>query len=400
MDRMSITQNPKAQIMFGRWPQFTEEQVEAAAAVLRSGAVNYWTGEQGHLFEREYAAYLGMKHAIAVSNGTAALELALRALGIGPGDDVITTCRTFIASASCIVAVGATPVLADVDRDSQDLTAESIRRKLTPRTKAIIAVHLAGWPCDMDPILDLAKSNHLAVIEDCAQAHGARYKGRPVGSMGDINAFSFCQDKIITTAGEGGLVTTNNDSLWEKAWAYKDHGKGFDAVYRREHSPGFRWLHESFGTNMRMTEVQAAVGRIALRHLDEWVTKRRQNAGFWTEGLKDLKAVRLTVPPDFIYHSYYKYYVFIVPAMLRLGWNRDRIMCEIEETGVPCSVGSCSEIYRERAFEATGSVCETLPNAQELGLTSLMFLVHPTLSAADTGYMIATARNVIAKATR
>jgi dTDP-4-amino-4,6-dideoxygalactose transaminase len=252
----------------------------------------------------------------------------------------------------------------------------------------------------MDPILELAKSNHLAVIEDCAQAHGARYKGRPVGSMGDINAFSFCQDKIITTAGEGGLVTTNDDSLWEKAWAYKDHGKSFDAVYRREHSPGFRWLHESFGTNMRMTEVQSAVGRIALRHLDEWVTKRRQNAEFWTEGLKDLKAVRLTVPPDFIYHSYYKYYVFIVPTMLRVGWNRDRIMCEIEEAGVPCSVGSCSEIYLERAFQDACIACEPLPNAREMGLTSLAFLVHPTLSEEDTRYMIATTRNVIAKATR
>jgi dTDP-4-amino-4,6-dideoxygalactose transaminase len=328
------------------------------------------------------------------------LELALRALCIGPGDEVITTCRSFIASASCIVAVGAIPVLADVDRDSQDITAESILRKLTPRTKAIIAVHLAGWPCDMDPIVELAKANGLAIIEDCAQAHGARYKGRAVGSMGDINAFSFCEDKIITTAGEGGLVTTNDDSLWEKAWAYKDHGKSFDAVYRRKHSPGFRWLHESFGTNMRMTEVQAAVGRVALRHLDEWVTKRRQNADFWNEELKDLNAVRLTVPPDDIYHSYYKYYVFIVPEMLRPGWSRDRIMCEIEEAGVPCSVGSCSQIYRERAFESSGFACEALPNARELGLTSLMFLVHPTLSEEDTRYMIVATRNVIAKATR
>jgi hypothetical protein len=400
MDRMNNPANPEARVNLGRWPCFSDEQIEAAVEVLRSGAVNYWTGEQGRTFEREYAASLGVKHAVAVSSGTAALEIALRALGIGPGDEVITTCRTFIASASCIVAVGATPVLADVDLDSQNVTAESIQRKITPRTKAIIAVHLAGWPCDMDPILDLAKSNHLAVIEDCAQAHGARYKGRPVGSMGDINAFSFCQDKIMTTAGEGGLVTTNSDALWEKAWAYKDHGKSFDAVYKREHSPGFRWLHESFGTNMRMTEVQAAVGRVALRHLDEWVTKRRQNADFWKEGLKDLKAVRLTLPPDSIYHSYYKYYVFIVPAMLRPDWSRDRIMCEINDAGVPCSVGSCSEIYQERAFQDAGIACETLPNARELGSTSLAFLVHPTLSEEDTRRMIGVARSVIAKATR
>jgi len=236
---MSSVVNSHVQAPLSPWPYFSDEQVEAAVAVLRSGAVNYWTGDQGRLFEREYAAYLGTKHAVAVSNGTVALELALRALDIGPGAEVITPSRTFIASTSCIVSVGATPVLADVDPLSQNITAETILCKLSPRTKAIIAVHLAGWPCDMDPILEIAKAKGLAVIEDCAQAHGARYKGRPVGSMGDINAFSFCQDKIITTAGEGGLVATNDDILWENAWAYKDHGKSVDAVYRREHPPVF-----------------------------------------------------------------------------------------------------------------------------------------------------------------
>jgi len=398
--QMSSALNTHARVPLSPWPHFSDEQVEAAVSVLRSGAVNYWTGEQGRLFEREYAAYLGTKHAIAVSNGTVALELALRSLGIGPGAEVITSSRTFIASASCIVAVGAAPILADVDPVSQNITAENIRRKLTPRTKAIIAVHLAGWPCDMDPILELAKENSLVVIEDCAQAHGAKYKGRPVGSMGDMNAFSFCQDKIITTAGEGGLVATNDDSLWEKAWAYKDHGKSIDAVYRRAHPPGFRWLHESFGTNWRMTEVQAAVGRVALRHLDDWVIQRRRNVASWNDGLKELKSVRLALPPDGIYHSYYKYYIFIAPHALRPGWSRDRIMQEINRAGVPCSVGSCSEIYRERAFQTLGAAPDPLPTARNLGLTSLMFLVHPTLREEETRYMIATARNVIAKATR
>ena len=397
---MSSILNSHAQVPFSPWPHFTDEQIEAAAAVLRSGAVNYWTGEQGRHFESEYAAYLGIKHTIAVSNGTVALELALRALGTGPGDEVITPSRTFIASTSCIVTVGATPVLADVDPDSQVITAETIRRKLTPRTKAIIAVHLAGWPCNMDPILELAKANGLAVIEDCAQAHGARFKGRPVGSMGDVNAFSFCQDKIITTAGEGGLVATNNDSLWEKAWAYRDHGKSIDAVYKREHPPGFRWLHESFGTNSRITEVQAAIGRVALHHLDEWVVQRRRNASLWNEGLKDLKSVRLTIPPADSYHSYYKYYIFVRTEMLRPTWSRDRIMQEIDSAGVPCSVGSCSEIYLERAFQTLGPVPDPLPTARELGLTSLMFLVHPTLREEETRHMIAVTRNVIAKATR
>lgn len=397
---MSSIAESQVQASLGVWPYFTEEQIEAAAAVLRSGEVNYWTGAQGRLFESEYAAYLGTRHAIAVANGTVALELALRSLGVGPGDEVITTSRTFIASASCIVAVGATPVLADVDPVSQNITAESIRCKLTPRSKAIIAVHLAGWPCDMDSILDLAKANNLFVVEDCAQAHGAKYKGRPVGSMGHIGAFSFCQDKIITTAGEGGLVVTDSDELWEKAWAYKDHGKSFEAVYKKQHPPGFRWLHESFGTNWRMTEVQSAVGRIALRHLDEWVTKRRRNADLWNEGLKGLSSIRLTIPPAGTFHSYYKYYVFIEPSALRAGWSRDRIMQEISSQGVPASVGSCSEIYLEQAFRGLDSAFDPLPNARSLGRTSLMFHVHPTLSENDTRYMIAAAKNVIEKATR
>ena len=218
--------------------------------------------------------------------------------------------------------------------------------------------------------------------------------------MGDINAFSFCQDKIITTAGEGGLVVTDKDELWEKAWAYKDHGKSFEAVYKKRHPPGFRWLHESFGTNWRMTEVQSAVGRIALRHLDGWVTQRRRNADLWNEGLKGLQSIRLTIPPANVFHSYYKYYVFLEPSALQAEWSRDRIMQEIARQGVPVSVGSCSEIYLEQAFRTLDSTFDPLPNARSLGLTSLMFQVHPTLSEKETGYMIAVANNVIAKATR
>lgn len=249
------------------WPFFADDEIEAAVQVLRSGRVNYWTGTVGRLFEKEFAAFVGCDHAVAVVNGTAALECALKALGIGPGDEVITTSRTFIASASCAVMLGARPVIADVDHDSQNITAESISRVLTPRTKAIVAVHLAGWPCEMDEILALAHERGIKVVEDCAQAVGATYKGRPIGSLGDVAAFSFCQDKIMTTAGEGGMVTTNSAELWNSMWSLKDHGKSYVAVYHREHAPGFRWLHESFGTNWRLTEVQSAVGRIQLRKL-------------------------------------------------------------------------------------------------------------------------------------
>jgi len=377
------------------WPFFEKDEIEAVTRVLHSGKVNYWTGEECRKFEQEYAESIGVKHAIALANGTVALELALRSLNIGPGDEVVTTSRTFIASASCAVSVGARPVMADVDRDSQNVTADTIRAVLTPRTKAIIAVHLAGWPCDMDPILDLAREHGLKVIEDCAQAHGAMYKGRPVGSMGDLAAFSFCQDKIITTGGEGGLLAMNDETHWKSAWAYKDHGKSYDAVYNYHHKPGFRWLHESFGTNWRMTEMQAAIGRVALRKLPSWVAKRRENAKILCDGFAEVPGLRVPLPGSSIAHSYYKFYTFVRPETLRSGWSRDRIMAEICGAGVPCSVGSCSEIYEEKAFKNSGWEHSPRPVAKELGETSLMFLVHPTLSKASLHHVVDTVKKIL-----
>jgi hypothetical protein len=367
---------------FAPWPFFDLDEIEAATAPLHSGRVNYWTGTEGREFEKEFAAFTGCSYAIALANGTVALELALYALGIGPGDEVITTCRTFIASASCIVMRGAIPVMADVDSFSQNITADTIRPHITPRTKAIICVHLAGWPCDMDPILNLAREHGLKVIEDCAQAHGAVYKGRPVGSLGDAAAFSFCQDKIMTTGGEGGMLTTNDEKLWRKAWEFKDHGKSFDSVYHRQHPPGFRWLHESFGTNWRLTEIQSAIGRVQLRKLPEWTQKRQQNADILTAGFSQLSALRITPPPLDVSHAFYKYYTFVRSEMLKTGWGRDRIMHAISVEGIPCFSGSCSEIYLEKAFEGLRPALR-LPVARELGENSLMFLVHPSLSEKD-----------------
>lgn len=380
------------------WPFYADDEIAAASRVLASGKVNYWTGNEGRQFEEEYAAHLGRQHAIAVANGTLALELALKVLGVGPGDEVVTTPRTFVASASCAISVGARPVFADIDRDSQNITAETIERVLTPKTKAIIAVHLAGWPCDMDPILELARSRGIFVIEDCAQAHGATYKGKPVGSFGDIAAFSFCQDKIITTAGEGGLVALDSTAQFEQGWAYKDHGKSFDAVYRRSHAPGFRWLHESFGTNWRLTEIQSAIGRIQLRKLPSWIAARRENANTLNRAFADLPGVRLTLPPADVGHAYYKYYFFLEPSELQDGWSRNRIMEDINARGVLCQVGSCSEIYLEKAFPESLRPTRRLPVAKELGETSLLLLVHPTLTAEQVEFASQTVRDVIMQA--
>lgn len=386
---------------FPPWPSFTREEASAVRDVILSNKVNYWTGNIGREFETDYAQYTGRRHAIALHNGTLALELALNCFGIGPGDEVITSPRTFIASASCVVMRGAKPIFADVDRDSQNITAASIERVLTQRTKAIIPVHLAGWPCEMDKIMELAKQYDLVVIEDCAQAHGATFKGRPVGSFGHAAAFSFCQDKIITTGGEGGMLVLDDEQAWERAWAFKDHGKNFHAVYNREHSPGFRWVHESFGTNWRMLEIQAVIGRLQLKKLGGWVSKRGNNATILTEGFGNISALRVPQPTVEIGHAYYKYYAFVIPDRLREGWGRDRILREINDAGVPCFSGSCSEIYLERAFDVPGlRPAERLQVAKELGDTSLMFLVHPTLGPGEMGKTVDVVGKIMSKATR
>jgi len=385
---------------FAPWPVLDEEMVEVVSSVLRSGKVNYWTGQEGRQFETEFANFVGVDHAVAVANGTVALELALHALGVGTGDDVVLTSRTFVASASSVVVRGARPVFADVDPVSQNVTAKAIEAALTPKTKAIIAVHLAGWPCDMAPIMALAEDRGLKVVEDCAQAHGATYKGRVVGSLGDAAAFSFCQDKIMTTGGEGGMVVTNNADVWRRAWSYKDHGKDWDTVYNNEHPPGFRWLHESFGTNWRLTEMQSAIGRVMLQRLPDWISTRREHARRLNQGLSRISAFRVTVPPDNIQHAYYKYYVFVRPERLTDGWNRDRIMEAVAAEGIPCYSGSCSEIYLESAFPSEWRPARRLPVAKELGETSLMFLVHPTLSRENMEDTWKTVENVMSVAAK
>ena len=369
---------------FSPWPSFTEEEANAVRDVVLSNKVNYWTGQECREFEKEFAIWADSNYAIALGNGTLALDLALKALDVGVGDEVIVTPRTFLASVSSVVTAGATPIFADVDLNSQNIEAADIEKVLTPKTKAVVVVHLAGMPADMDSIMALSQKHGFFVIEDCAQAHGATYKGQSVGSIGHIGAWSFCQDKIMTTGGEGGMVTTNDEVLWRKMWSYKDHGKSYEAVYERDHKPGFRWLHESFGTNWRMTEMQAAIGRIQLTRMLDWTSKRQANAKAIDEVAKLSPLVRTVNVPDDVEHAEYKHYIFIKPEYLKDGWSRDRIVDEINANGVPCFQGSCSEVYLEKAFDNTGWRPEVrLPNAVELGETSLMLLVHPTLTPQE-----------------
>ena len=365
---------------FSPWPSFTLEESKAVEKVLLSNKVNYWTGNECREFEKEFAAWTNTKYAVALANGTLALESAFKSLNIGKNDEVIVTSRSYIASISSIINAGATPIFVDVDLSSQNITPDSISSSITNKTKAIVCVHLAGWPCEMDEILSIAKHHNLFIIEDCAQAHGAIYKGKPVGSFGHIGCWSFCQDKIMTTGGEGGMITTNDENIWRKVWAYKDNGKSYEAVYRRKHPKGYKWIHDSFGSNWRMTEMQAAIGRIQLKKMSDWHKTRLDNANKIWNAAKKNKIFRVPDLPGHIEHGAYKCYFFVKGSQNL----RDLVITKLNDEGLPCYTGSCSEVYLEKAFENTNFIPKIrLKNAKKLGETSLMFLVHPTLTKEE-----------------
>ncbi len=360
------------------WPQFEADEVDAASAVLRSGKVNYWTGTIGRDFEAAFARFIGVPHAIAVSNGTIAIELGLAALGIGPGDEVVVPSSTFVATASAVLSLGATPVFADLCERSGNLTPETVAAVATARTRAVIAVHLGGWPARVVELGALCRKRGWWFLEDCAQAHGARVDGRSIGSFGDVAAFSFCQDKIMTTAGEGGMVVTSDTTLARRIWSAKDHGKSWHAVYERKHPPGFRWLHETLGTNARMTEMQAAVGLTQLNKLETWVGRRREHASIVRTALERYDAMWVPRPPEGVRGAFYRLYARVRPEALKPGWTRDRIMVALDAEGLPCRVGSCAEVYKEGVFSDLPT--PSCPVASTLTETALAFTTHPTLT--------------------
>jgi len=385
------------------WPAPGASELAAVTRVLESGRLNYWTGTEGKSLESDYAHQLGRAHGIVLANGTLALELALRAFGIGAGDEVVVPARTYIATASAVVAVGAAPVIADVDTTSGTITAQTVEAVLSPATRAIIPVHLGGWPVDMEPIVALAQARDLIVIEDCAQAHGATCGGRPVGALeSHAAAFSFCQDKIVP-AGEGGLLVLDDAEAFARAWAYKDHGKSLAKVTaaQAQSGPTFRWLHDSFGSNWRMPELAAAVARAGFHRLPEWHVARTRNARRLVAGLADIDALRIPLPGSDCEHAFYRLYAYVRPERLAEGWDRDRITAAITAEGVACQYGSCAEIYREQAFAGSGlGPSERLPGARELHDTAIAFFVHPTLGDAEIDDTIAAVHKVMEVAAR
>ncbi len=382
------------------WPSFDQEMITAVTKTLKTGAVNQWTGKHVYAFEEEYAKALGVKHAIAMTNGSVTMDVALRVLGVVPGDEVIVTCRSFVVSASCVGLTGAVPVFADVDPITGNITAETIAKVITKKTKGVIVVHLGGWPCDMDEIVKLCRSKKIFLFEDCAQAHGATYKGKPIGSFGDFSSFSFCQDKIFTTGGEGGLLATNKTKLWKKAWSLKDHGRDLDIVRSRKTGTGFVWMVNSFGTNYRMTEMQAAIGRIFLKRLDAMIAMRRQHASMLDDAFEKIDGLVVTRPPADIEPAYYKYYIQVDSKQLKKGLSRDIILQKLSKAGIPCGIGACPELYKEKAFKKQRKQLGLAPqkrlvNARRLGERSMMFQVHPTLSRQWIKYVIDVMQNIV-----
>ena len=367
------------------WPKYNKDEIEKVKEILLSGKVNYWNGNEGISFEKEFADWCSTKYAICLANGTLALTAAYKAIGISEGDEVITTPRTFIATSSSLVLLKAKPIFADVDKDSGCITAETIEPLITKRTKAISVVHLGGWPANMPSICKLAKLYGISVIEDCSQAHGGaiivKDKITSIGSFGDVATWSFCLDKIISTGGEGGMVTTNNENIWNYIWSYKDHGKDWHATKEVSHPPGFRWLHNEFGTNNRLTEMQSAIGRIQLKKISETNSLRERNAIIIASYLRNCPLVRIPWPASNFKSAWYKFYCYINPERLKSNWNRDRILSEMQEEGIQSFSGSCGEIYQEKCFINAGLYPEKrLPVAKMLSETSLMFLIHPTIS--------------------
>jgi dTDP-4-amino-4,6-dideoxygalactose transaminase len=387
---------------------YSLKQIRNVIQVIKKNKTNYWTGQECKKFEKEFSKFHDTKYSIAVSNGSVALEIALKALNLEKTDTVIVTPRSFIISASCVLNLGLKPVFADVDENG-NLSIDGIKKVFNKKIKAIIIVHLNGLPCDLDPILKFVKKNKLFLIEDCSQAHGAVYKNKKVGSFGHISTWSFCQDKIISTGGEGGMISTNNKKLWLKCWSLKDHGKNYHSVFYKKHKIGFRWLHDQLGSNYRMTEMQAVLGREQLKTLDQQIKKRNIIANLYINRLKDYyqKFDVINVPNfkhqtcslkknlkscDKCRHSYYRLNLFINIKKI----NQIKLIEELNKKKINCGVGACPEIYREKVFKKLKFYPKKrLVNAKLLGKSSIVFPINPNRSLVNIKSEIDSIRKIL-----
>ena len=381
------------------WPHYETDEVLAVSEILKSGKVNYWTGSIGRQFEESFSKWCGTKYSYSLANGTLALDVAYRSLNLADNDEIITTPRTFIATASTLSVLGLKPIFADVDFDSGNITAETIEPLINKKTKAISVVHLGGWPANLIEIKDIAKAYNLKLIEDCSQAHGAKINGLNVGSIGDIGTWSFCQDKILSTGGEGGMITTSHENIGAFISSWRDHGKDIKKMFTKNQSSAFRYIHDNLGLNYRMTEIQSKIGDMQLKKLSTWHKKRSFNANQIANALKQCKNVRVPLPSPPFEHAWYKFYAYLIPDALAEGWDRERILFEFNKEKTPVFSGSCSEIYLEKCM-SNSYQNKQLSNAKSLGDTSLMFLVHPTIDKKSLDTYISKIVHVLNKACR
>ena len=352
MSELAINGGPKVVTKpLGTWPCFSEKAIKDVEAVLRSGKVNYWTGPAGMAFEKEFASWQGSKFAVSVNTGTAALHVALTALGIGPGDEVIVPSYTFIATGFSVVQAGAIPRFADVNIEDHCISVESAEKLVTSRTKAIMPVHLYGNVCDMDKVSAFAKKHGLYVIEDNAEAFGGTYKGKNTGTLGDIAGCSFCQNKTFTTGGEGGMVTTDDEDLAWNARSFRDHG--YDVKTRLsllELEQKLPYIHNMVGWNYRMTEMQSAIGLAELERMENWnMPTRRRNAEIILNKLRDLPSVKyLPVDTEERRNGWY---------VLAISLDIENMACDIEQfvaaataEGAPVWKVFWPQCHTERAY--------------------------------------------------
>ena len=403
-------------IPFSHWPFFAQDEIDAAIAPLRLGKVNYWTGKRGMEFEAKWAEWIGAKMAISCTNGTAALQIAISSLGIGPGDEMIVPSYSFIASSFAIVQAGAIPVFADVT-DDHTIDPKSIEVHIGPRTKGIVVVHLYGVVADMGPILDIARKHRLKVVEDCAQCVGGEYKGIKVGLVGDAGCFSFCQSKHFTTGGEGGMVVTNDEELGWECRSFRDHG--YDVKSRLNLlalEEKLNYIHNRVGFNFRMTEIQSVIGINELKRLDSWNLARRfKFARMYDEAFAGLFGIKKLPFNSKDRKNAYWWYPIILDID-RLDVTAERFVKALGAENVPCYGIQWPEAYEEQAYRKLNGFGTAkfpflskeytdpdsvrygeapCPNAKRLRDVTFSVFLHPTWETEHIERVIAGVKKVL-----
>ncbi len=363
-----------------QWPIVSNQEIKLVNNVLKSNKLNYWTGENCKKFEEEFSKLIKTKYSISLANGSVGLDIAIKSLNLKKNSEVIVTPRSYISSVTSVINQGLTPVFADIDLNSQNIEYETIIKKITKNTKAILVVHLGGMPANMTKIISFAKKNKIKIIEDCSQAHGAKINNKYVGTFGDISIWSFCNDKILNTLGEGGIIATKSFMIYKKLWALKDCGKNFSKFKKFKKKNKFKWVHDFEGTNLRMTEVQAAIGRYQLKKLTTWVNMRNYISKKIISICKNFKSIRTQIVPSKFLNSYYRCYIFLDYKHIKKGWTREKILQYLNTNGIYCDVGSCPEIYKEKFLSKQKHInLKSLKNANLIGKSSIAFKVFPNI---------------------